>query len=155
VLDVSEVVHEVLPSSLTILTVTLPAGPPPKSVTDTVKVTASPMLDGLGSWLRILTSNTPLGKVGVNVGVDVLVGVFVRVGVEVVVKIGDGVYVMKIVGVRVGVGDGVRVGVFVGVLLGMIVGVEVETGPSNRKLNASTSLAVRPQVLPSKYKAGA
>ena len=102
-LDVSEVVHEVLPSSLTISTVTLPAGPPPISVTDTVKVTASPRLDGLGSWLRILTSNTPLGKVGVNVGVDVLVGVFVRVGVEVVVKIGDGVYVMKIVGVRVGV----------------------------------------------------
>jgi len=105
----SVVTHDVLPSSLTIFTVTLPTGPPPMSLTDTVIVTASPGLEGAGSWLRILTSNTPIGKVGVNVGVDVLVGVFVRVGVEVLVKIGDGVYVMKVVGVCVGVYVGVNV----------------------------------------------
>ena len=101
------------------------------SLTETVMVTASPGLDGAGWWLRILTSNTPIGKVGVTVGVDVLVGVLV-------------------VGVKVAVWVGVRVGVFVGVWVGVLVGVEGGTGPTDRKLNASTSFADKPHVLPSK-----
>ena len=42
------------------------------------------------------------------------------------------------------------VGVIVGVFVGVLTGVEVETGPTVRKLNASTSLLAKPQVLPSK-----
>ena len=77
----------------------------------------------------------------------------VRVGVAVRVKVGDGVCVMKIVGVRVGVKVkmGVSVLVAVGVMLGMLEGVLVGTGPVERKWKASTSLAVKPHVLPSKY----
>ncbi len=52
--------------------------------------------------------------------------------------------------VEVGVLVGVCVIVGVGVLLGMLIGVEVGTGPTARKLNASTSFADKPQVLPSK-----
>ena len=128
------------PSSLMILTVTLPAGPPPISVTDTVMVTASPTLDGFGTWLRICTSNAPVGKVGVTVGVDVAVKVGEDVGVFEGVDVEVGVRVA--VGVKVFVG----VGVFVGVLTGVEVGTELGIG----KLNASTSLPPRPQVLPSK-----
>ena len=65
---------------------------------------------------------------------------------------------IKIVGVRVGVNvlAGVAVAVCVAVRVGVFVGVPgvaVGTDPAARKVNASTSLAVSPQVLPSKYKA--
>ena len=84
---------------------------------------------------------------------------FVRVDV----LVGDGPIVLVAVRVEVAVGVGVRVGVTemvgvsvllgVGVTLGVMEGVFVETGPVDRKLNASTSLADKFQVLPSKYKA--
>ena len=48
---------------------------------------------------------------------------------------------------------GVGVCVAVGVLVGVSVNVGVGTGPTTRKLNASTSLADKPHVLPSKYRA--
>ena len=70
-------------------------------------------------------------SVGVCVTVGVLVGVPVYVGV----------------GVKVAVG--VRVGVCVGVPE-VLIGVTVYVVPEARKLNPSTSLAVNPQVLPSK-----
>ena len=86
--------------------------------------------------------------VEVGVGVAVAVGVFVRV----FVGVNEGPDVGVFVGVLVGVGEdpGVDVFVGVGVLVGVLVGVEVGTGPTDRKLNASTSLADNPQVLPSK-----
>ena len=54
------------------------------------------------------------------------------------------------VGVLVGVGEGVVVKVGDGVMDGVLVYVAVGTGPMVRKWNASTSLADKPQVLPSK-----
>ena len=72
--------------------------------------------------------------VGVRVGVNVKVGV---AGIKVI----TGVCVVVVVGVRVGV--------FVAVP-GMLVGVAVGMVSEARKLNASTSLAVNPRVLPSK-----
>ena len=72
--------------------------------------------------------------VGVRVGVNVKVGV---AGIKVI----TGVCVVVVVGVRVGV--------FVAVP-GMLVGVAVGMVSEARKLNASTSLAVNPHVLPSK-----
>jgi len=72
-----------------------------------------------------------------------MVGVLVSVGVGV------------IVGVLVGGNVGVIVEVLVGVsvLVGVWVAVGVWIGPRERKLKASTSLAVWLQVLPSKYSA--
>ena len=64
------------------------------------------------------------GRVGVDVGVGVLVGV----GVGVLVGVGVGVLVGVGVGVLVGVGVGVLVGVGVGVLVGVGVGVGVLVG---------------------------
>ena len=54
------------------------------------------------------------------------------------------------VNVNVKVGEGVDVKVGLGVLVGMLVGVDVGTDSTIRKLKASTSLADKPQVLPSK-----
>ena len=73
-------------------------------------------------------------EVEVGVGVRVCEGVAVAVGVGVWVGVGG------TPPVEVGVAVGVRVGVLVGVI-----------EPESRKLNASTSLASSPQVLPSKY----
>ena len=63
-----------------------------------------------------------------------------------------GVGVLLDVGVLVGVGEGVVVNVGDGVMVmdGVLVYVAVGTGPSVRKLKASTSLADKLQVLPSK-----
>jgi hypothetical protein len=72
------------------------------------------------------------GDVEVTLGVDVLVDVGVAVGVR--------------VNVAVGVAEAIAVGVGV-----FGVGV-IEGGVTARKLNASTSLASNPQVLPSKYR---
>ena len=60
---------------------------------------------------------------------------------------------MKLVGVRVGVNVKMGVGVLVGVevTLGIKVGVLVGTGAVERKWKASTSLADKFHVLPSKY----
>ena len=98
-----------------------------------------------------LPDSNPLAKIrsgtfGVFVGVEVLVGEgpTVLVGVRVAVKVLVGVTEMMGVCARVGVA------VLVGVMEGVFVGI----GPVDRKLNASTSLAVKLQVLPSKYKAG-
>ncbi len=68
------------------------------------------------------------GRVGVDVGVGVLVGVGVAVGV--LVGVGVGVLVGVGVGVLVGVGVGVLVGVAVGVgvLVAVAVGVDVGVG---------------------------
>ena len=63
-------------------------------------------------------------------------------GVVVCVTVGVLVGVPVYVGVGVKVDVGVRVGVFVGVPVGVL--------PEARKLNASTSLADKPHVLPSK-----
>jgi UDP-3-O-[3-hydroxymyristoyl] glucosamine N-acyltransferase len=105
--------------------------------------------------LKIRSGTEDVGE-GVNVGVRVEVGprVGVLVGVGVLVPVG------VIVGVGVFVGEGpivgvevavkVEVGVNVSVAVGVFVGVGM--GPRVRKLNASTSLAAKPHVLPSKYK---
>ena len=81
---------------------------------------------------------------------DMGVGVLVRVGVGVGVIVKVGVAGVKVI---TGVCVGVRVGVLVGVP-GELVGVTVVVISGARKLNASTSLAERPHVLPSKYKIG-
>ena len=81
-------------------------------------------------------------------GVDVGVGVRVALGVGVCVAVGVAVGVRVGVLVAVGAPVGVRVGVCV------VVGVIVGPAPTARKLNASTSLASSPHVLPSKYNVG-
>lgn len=109
--------------------------------------------------LKIRSGTADVG-VAVNVGAGVLVFVGVRkgpdVGVAVDVNVGVGVNAaMEVgvsVGVSVGVGDGPMMGVFVGVLTGVpgLVGVAVGEVPDSNRLNASTSFALNPQVLPSK-----
>ena len=86
----------------------------------------------------------------VIVGVSVFVGAGVLVGEAPNVLVGVRVAVKVLVGVTEMIGVCVRVGV--AVLVGVMEGVFVGIGPVDRKLNASTSLAVNPQVLPSKYK---
>ncbi len=74
-------------------------------------------------------------------------GVFVKIGVN--VAVGGG----PLVEVAVAVDVFVAVGVFVGVLVGVpdvLIGVTVGIGPAANKLNASTSLAAKPHVPPSK-----
>ena len=66
------------------------------------------------------------------------------------VGVAVGVCVEEEPGVRVTVG--VNVDVAVGVAVDVPVGTVVGMGPTARKLNASTSLADKPQVLPSKYR---
>ena len=125
-----------------------------------------------------IRSEAPDVGVGVKVGVGVLVGAFVGVWVGVLMGVLVGVRVGVLVdeplvdvdmgplvgvGVPVGVGAievdvGVEVGVAVfvtgGVFVGVPVGVDVGSGPTDRKLNASTSLFAAPHALPSKYNVG-
>ena len=86
------------------------------------------------------TASSGLFRVSVSGAGGELVITGVSVGVRVFVTVGEGV----LVGVLVAVGVG----------LSVLEGVEVGTGTSDRKLNASTSLPERPQVLPSKYNLG-
>ena len=96
-----------------------------------------------------LPASKPSAKIksdppGVFVAVGVRVAVLVGVIVGVFVNVGDGPIVAVFVAVAVKVGDAIAV--FVGVIVAVLIG----SGPRARKLNASTSLAVSPHVLPSK-----
>ena len=115
---------------------------------------ASLLLEVQADKLPVSNPSAKIRSETLEVGVGVLVGAGVLVGeaptVLVGVLVGVRVGVKVLVGVTEMIGVCVRVGV--AVLVGVMEGVFVGIGAVARKLNASTSLADKFQVLPSKYK---